>query len=53
MTAFLGRFGARAGDDRAFRPAWPGEVLERILARGRGCAHDLGVELLLATVEGP
>jgi SAM-dependent methyltransferase len=45
MSVFQSRFGAHAGAYRAFRPRWPAEVFERILARvpaPRACALDLG-----------
>ncbi len=43
--SFQGRFGAQAREYRAFRPDWPQEVFERILARAlppRRRAVDLG-----------
>lgn len=45
MSGFAGRFGALADAYRAFRPGWPAEVGERILARvppPRRRALDLG-----------
>jgi len=47
-----GKFGAQARDYRAFRPRWPAEVLERVLARipaPRRNAVDLGAGTGLAT----
>lgn len=52
MSTFQGRFGAQAGDYRAFRRAWPQEVFARILAMvppPRRRALDLGAGTGLAT----
>jgi SAM-dependent methyltransferase len=52
VSAFEGRFGAAAAAYRGFRPRWPAEVLERVLARvpaPRRRAVDLGAGTGLVT----